>query len=149
VIELLFVYGSLRRRGSAHRLMRSARLLGPALLHGYTLAVLEGYPAALPCCLQAGCVVEGELYAVPAWLLPALDRYEGPLYERRMLTVEHGGGTTRAWVYVAQAGPAWGPFMAHWRGRHGEGCRAIRGGRACLRGSAALRGGVPRRPLLG
>ncbi|WP_338251691.1 gamma-glutamylcyclotransferase family protein [Pyrodictium abyssi] len=116
MIELLFVYGSLHRRGSAHRLMRGARLLGPALLRGYTLAVLEGYPAALPCRPQACCVVEGELYAVPAWLLPELDRYEGPLYERRMLTVEHGGGTARAWVYVARARAAWGPLMARWRG---------------------------------
>lgn len=156
MIELLLVYGSLRRHGSAYELMKGARFQGPALLRGYTLTALGGYPAALPCRPEADCVVEGELYTVPYWLLPGLDQYEGPLYERKLLTVEHGGREIRAWVYVARGSTAaWGPLLARWRSRRrgdpktNEGDGATRGGRVRLRGSAVLRGGVRQRPRLG
>lgn len=76
-----------------------------AELAGFVRCRLRGrsYPAAAP---RAGARVAGRLYeAVDPATLARLDRFEGPLYERREVSVLlPGGGEARAEVYVLAAG---------------------------------------------
>lgn len=100
--ELLFVYGTLMRGHSAHRLMTGLRWLGPAQAAG-TLYDLGPWPGFQP----GEGVVEGELYAIdaPAALL-RLDDWEGidPAAPEAGDYVRVGLRLTRpavrAWVYV-------------------------------------------------
>ena len=104
---LVFVYGSLRRRGSAHAHLRAGAVcLGPATIRG-RLYNLGPYPAARPA--RRPCErVHGELYRLtrPA-ALTALDRYEAcdppagaaPEYRRETVPVAHAGRQRHAWVY--------------------------------------------------
>lgn len=104
---LVFVYGSLRRGGSAHaRLHAGAVCLGSATIGG-RLYDLGPYPAARPA-RRPRERVHGELYRLtrPA-ALAALDSYEGcdpagsaaPEYRRETVPVEHAGRRRQAWVY--------------------------------------------------
>jgi len=75
-----------------------------AELAGFARCRLRGrsYPAAVE---RAGARVAGRLYdAVDAATLARLDRFEGPLYERREVSVLlPAGGEARAEVYVLAA----------------------------------------------
>lgn len=104
---LVFVYGSLRRGGSAHARLRSAgRWVGPASIAG-RLYDLGPYPAARPA-RHPRERVRGELYRLTRLAaLAALDAYEGcdpagsaaPEYRREAVPVECAGRRHRAWVY--------------------------------------------------
>jgi gamma-glutamylcyclotransferase (GGCT)/AIG2-like uncharacterized protein YtfP len=89
LVPYLFVYGSLKRGGEpearAH-LDRGAHFLKNGSLRG-RLYVAEGWPAAVADA-QAG-EVHGEVYELkdPAATLAALDAWEGPGYERRLVPV--------------------------------------------------------------
>jgi gamma-glutamylcyclotransferase (GGCT)/AIG2-like uncharacterized protein YtfP len=104
---LVFVYGSLRRGGGAHVLLRPVgQCLGPASIAG-RLYDLGPYPAARPTRRPAE-RVHGELYRLtrPA-ALAALDRYEAHEsvssgvgeYRREAVPVRHAGRRRLAWVY--------------------------------------------------
>lgn len=98
--ELVFVYGSLRRGMANHVQLAGATWLGEGAIEGLTLHDLGPFPMAVnqgdP---QAR--LQGELYAVAAAALPALDRFEGVprLYQRQRWTLTDGRA---AWVYVGQ-----------------------------------------------
>lgn len=96
----LFVYGSLRRGGSAHALLEGARFLGAArTAPGFELWDCGEYPG-----IGRGgpAQVVGELYEVPDAQMAELDEYEGPLYAREILELE-GGGQAEAYVLTAAA----------------------------------------------
>ncbi|MCB9751483.1 MAG: gamma-glutamylcyclotransferase [Myxococcales bacterium] len=92
----LFVYGTLLRGEANHHQLGAAELLGPARTEpAYTLLDLGDYPG-----LRAGgrASVCGELYAVDARQLPALDEFEGlDEYAREPVALVGGG---RALAYV-------------------------------------------------
>ena len=98
--ELVFVYGSLRRGMVNHRHLAGATGLGDAEIQGLTLYDLGPFPMAVdqgdP---QAR--LQGELYAMSAAALEALDRFEGVprLYQRQRWPLSNGRA---AWVYVGR-----------------------------------------------
>lgn len=102
---LLFVYGSLRR-GSAHAmsfwLAERAVWEGSASVEG-TLYRVSWYPA-LASATGAG-LVHGDLYRLPASLLPELDAYEDirqqptDEYRREQGLVQTADGSRMAWIY--------------------------------------------------
>lgn len=100
--ELLFVYGTLRSRGSAAARMAPARLLGAASYRG-RLYDLGRYPGAVSSNDPAD-VVRGELFALrspAASLLAELDRYEGPEFRRVRTRVRlDGGSLLESWIYL-------------------------------------------------
>jgi gamma-glutamylcyclotransferase (GGCT)/AIG2-like uncharacterized protein YtfP len=102
MIDLLFVYGSLRSSfdNEYARLLRAgADLIGEASVRG-ELRSIGNFPAFVP--LGEG-TVRGELYRLhdPATILAALDEYEGEDYERAEIQVE---GKT-AWIYRLRRSP--------------------------------------------
>lgn len=93
-MALVFVYGTLKRGRSNHRLMRGARLLGTHVTEAvFTLLDLGGYPAALA---RGGTAVSGEVYRIPPGLLARLDRLEGDEYLRVPVPTPWG----EAWMYL-------------------------------------------------
>lgn len=100
----LFVYGTLRsafRNPYARLLAQDAVLLGPARVHG-RLYQLGRYPGMLaPLAPQDW--VTGELYRVSAAseLLPKLDEYEGPEFERVLERAHRSArAPVKTWVYL-------------------------------------------------
>ncbi|WP_406492778.1 gamma-glutamylcyclotransferase [Streptomyces sp. NBC_01604] len=112
-----FVYGTLRPGEANHDRFLRGRIRSeePGRLTGAVLYEGPGYPYAVEeCADDRGGVVRGEVVtALPeayGELLVALDRLEEytpgdprSLYERvaREVTLDGGGRTVRAWVYVA------------------------------------------------
>lgn len=108
--RLCFVYGTLRRGGVRHRILKAlrARYVGPGSVGG-ELFDLGEYPGARSASSPRARVV-GELYELrnPARALAVLDRIEGyrpddpaaSLFRREITTVRReGGGKVEAWVY--------------------------------------------------
>ena len=98
---LVFVYGSLKRDMANHGQLDGARWLGEAQLQGLALYDLGPFPMAVISNDDAA-VLQGEIHAVTATHLQALDRFEGVprLYERQAWRLEDG---RRVWVYVGRA----------------------------------------------
>ncbi len=111
----LFVYGTLRRGASAHRLLAGARHVGPArTAPAYTLVAFDWYPGLVP---GGETSVIGELYDVPPADLAALDAYEGAGFERGPVRLDDGGEAI-AWFVrpeIARGRPVLpsGDFLAH------------------------------------
>jgi gamma-glutamylcyclotransferase (GGCT)/AIG2-like uncharacterized protein YtfP len=76
-MALLFVYGTLKRRGSNHALLAGQTFVGEArTAPGFRLYELDGYPGMIPLPEdRAG--VEGEVWSVDAAGMAELDRLEG------------------------------------------------------------------------
>lgn len=95
--DRIAVYGTLKRAfGVQQRLGVANRLsyVGPCRLRG-DLYDLGRYPGLA----EGGGEVEAELFEVlDASVVPELDRFEGPGYERRKVELLEPQG--RAWVYV-------------------------------------------------
>ncbi|HWA72440.1 MAG TPA: gamma-glutamylcyclotransferase family protein [Polyangiaceae bacterium] len=86
--RLLFVYGSLKRGFSNHRLLAGARFVGECRTEArYQLLVLGIYPALSD---QGDRAIAGELYALDARQLSKLDEFEGEAYRRRAVQLEDG-----------------------------------------------------------
>ena len=95
--HLVFVYGSLRRGGQYHHLLRDAVFVASAQTEPhYTLVDVGDYPALLN---GGSHTVQGELYQVTEKTLQLLDELEGVplLYQREKLLLQH---QRRAWGYV-------------------------------------------------
>lgn len=71
--HLIFIYGTLRRGGRAHHLMRGAEFVATGSIPG-RLVHVDAYPGLILCDDQR---VVGELYSVHHDLLVELDGYEG------------------------------------------------------------------------
>jgi gamma-glutamylcyclotransferase (GGCT)/AIG2-like uncharacterized protein YtfP len=81
----LFVYGTLKRGGSRHSLLKGCPFLGHALAKGFALYDLGAYPGMVP----GDGVVRGEVYEIPEGLLRELDWVEGApfLFRRELIEV--------------------------------------------------------------
>jgi gamma-glutamylcyclotransferase (GGCT)/AIG2-like uncharacterized protein YtfP len=106
----LFAYGTLRR-GSKNKFARllhaHAQFAGKARISG-RLYRLGSFPGAVSS-NQSGEWVRGELYCLqdPRWILPALDAYEGPRFERVKLEVQlDSGRRIESWVYLYRGTPS-------------------------------------------
>lgn len=116
--ERVFVYGTLMHEQPNHRVLveLGARRVGAArTLAPRTLIDLGPYPALLPADVSlhdaTPCRVEGELYAIDATNMSALDAFEGcpDLYRRERIAVEQDGpepgAEAEAWTYVLARTP--------------------------------------------
>lgn len=86
-MSLVFVYGSLRRGATNHRVLEGATLVRQAIsAPRYTLYDLGDYPALIE---PGTTAITGELYLLPAWLLREVDAFEGHplLFERRAVAL--------------------------------------------------------------
>jgi len=100
--HLLFIYGTLRKEGTAHHYMESAEFKANGTISG-RLVHVEQSPGLIPCDDQH---VIGEVYLIDDTLLQQLDRYEGchvspPLYLRQEIEVQiDTGEIVNAYKYV-------------------------------------------------
>ena len=106
---LIFVYGTLRRGGANHARLAGARFVG----EGVTAARHALFVGDFPYLATGPAVhrVRGEVYAVDAGLLAALDRLEGhpTWYERRPVAIVLDAAARSA---RAERGPAFGDAPA-------------------------------------
>jgi len=106
--SLLFVYGTLKSRAAAHRLLRGARFVADGSTTG-VLYDLGAYPG-LTRRASNGKRVHGELYELPtqrvSQMLRDLDRYEGREFCRRRVFVTLPNGKRKtAWTYLLRSAP--------------------------------------------
>ena len=116
--QLVFVYGTLMRHQPNHQQLAGSRFRGAAQLPGLELFDLGPFPMAVASG-QAKACLHGEVYAVSAEQLLALDRFEGVprLYERQQHQLSDGRSV---WLYVGRPHQVRHcPTLAdgHWRGR--------------------------------
>ncbi|MBM5799379.1 MAG: gamma-glutamylcyclotransferase [Cyanobacteria bacterium K_DeepCast_35m_m2_023] len=99
-LELVFVYGSLKRGQANHRQIVSGVFVGPAQLQGLALYDLGPFPMAIVSD-EPTHILHGELYRVSSQLLHALDRFEGAprLYGRQRRLLTDG---RPVWIYVGR-----------------------------------------------
>ncbi|MFW5761309.1 MAG: gamma-glutamylcyclotransferase family protein [Cyclobacteriaceae bacterium] len=92
----IFVYGTLRKLGSASHLMQSAQLVEENVkIAGIKIFDQGSYPVALDGFdLQAK--VSGDIYMVDDALIKILDRYEGDEYYRCKLS------EVDTWIYLGK-----------------------------------------------
>lgn len=106
--ETVFVYGTLRRGGSNARRLAGAKFLGSGAVRGRLYRV-SWYPGAVLDAAGDGSV-RGDLWEIPAKILPELDAFEGlppgetegAEYRRVRVTVEaadSGGPPREAWMW--------------------------------------------------
>ena len=95
----LLVYGTLKRGYGNHHLMKGAKFVDCATLHGHCIYSLSGFPGAEK---HDGAIVRGELFEIdPDTHLEGLDRLEGfdpehpsdSMYVRTDVNVFRDGGT--------------------------------------------------------
>ncbi|QDF03377.1 gamma-glutamylcyclotransferase family protein [Myxococcus xanthus] len=94
----VFVYGTLLSGEPNHRLLRGARLIGPARTQPrFTLHDYGPFPALAS---RGKHAVEGEVYEVDAHMLAALDRLEGhPRFYKRTSIALDGAGRVEAYLF--------------------------------------------------
>src|SRR5690242_20055264 len=98
---LLFVYGTLKRGGPRHHVLRGQRFLRDAVTRPkYLLYDLGAYPG-LVVAEEGGRAIHGELYEVERRLIPRLDKIEGApgLYRLEPVEVEGESAAVVAYVY--------------------------------------------------
>jgi len=115
VSDRLFVYGTLRRGAAMHGLLEGRAVwLCEATAEG-RLVDLGSFPGMVASA-RSGERVRGELYAFgPAEresLLDALDRYEGPRFERVTRTVAAAEAAVHAWLYLYRGNARGLPVIA-------------------------------------
>lgn len=118
-MHLIFVYGTLKRRGSNHHYLAGQTFLGQArTVPGYSLFDLGNYPGMVA---QTGVRdgVSGEVWSVDAECLDRLDKLEGVsegLYQRETVALQppYGQRSVEAYLYRRQVsghpeiGSVWG-----------------------------------------
>ncbi|HUP90323.1 MAG TPA: gamma-glutamylcyclotransferase family protein [Longimicrobiales bacterium] len=100
----LFVYGTLRRGGSAVDLLKQCTPIGMGTVGGVLYNIDNLHPALV---LYGASPVEGDVWKCPVGLLSTLDQYEGVsdgLFRRVGVTVMMELNEVPAWTYTA--GPA-------------------------------------------
>lgn len=122
VVARIFVYGTLLSGEPNHRLLVSAKFIGEARTRPeFTFHDLGGCPGAVRYSKLEPVAIVGELYAVDAETLAALDRLEGhPRFYRRTDVVLADG--TKAQTYVLPTDYATRPAIpsGSWRAHIGK-----------------------------
>lgn len=98
----LFAYGTLMCEDIMREVAGCSPAHAPGTLHGYRRKAVRGeaYPGIRP---DATGRVEGVVYFdVPDSAWERLDRFEGPMYRRRLLEVEQAGAVVAAGAYVVR-----------------------------------------------
>ncbi len=100
---LLAVYGTLRRRGGAHAVLRlmGAKFVGEGWVRGYRL-----FASRIPFAVKSDDRSDGvrvEVYDVPEDKIPLLDYYESGYVRRRVVVELDNGDAVEAWMYVWDA----------------------------------------------
>jgi len=98
---LVFVYGTLKKRGRLHHCLEGGTPKGEATLKGYDMYSVGGiFPGIVP---GEGSVI-GELFEIEDRTLQILDRVEcyPELYDRKRLSVISRGREFVVWVYTYQ-----------------------------------------------
>jgi gamma-glutamylcyclotransferase (GGCT)/AIG2-like uncharacterized protein YtfP len=97
-LPYLFVYGTLRRGSEskyAQQLTEQGEFVGEARVDGH-LFDFGRYPGAR----RANGSVVGEIFQIDEPLLAALDEYEGPEFERAIVSAQMDDGrVTNCWIY--------------------------------------------------
>jgi gamma-glutamylcyclotransferase (GGCT)/AIG2-like uncharacterized protein YtfP len=93
-VERLFVYGTLRRQGTARHFLRESTFIGLASIRGSVIQ--QNGDLGL---IAGDMLVPGELFEISEELFSRLDEYEGSGYVRRLTEVEFAGEKITAWVY--------------------------------------------------
>ncbi|MGH7460267.1 MAG: gamma-glutamylcyclotransferase family protein [Longimicrobiales bacterium] len=97
----LFVYGTLKRGGTASHLMKDSTYIGTATVGGILYDMDGEYTALM---LYGAEPVDGEVWCCPWQLLARLDAYERVstgLFRRVGVSVQHGNDAIPCWTYVA------------------------------------------------
>lgn len=94
--ENVFVYGTLRRGGSNHFRMDGADFVSKGTVRGRMYRI-DWYPGLI--LDEEGDLLTGEVLAVEAAQLAALDRFEGPAYRRVKAAVDCAGNSVDAWLW--------------------------------------------------
>lgn len=95
----VFVYGSLKRGRSNHRLLETSLFVSErSTKDKFTLLNLGAFPAVTE---KPTCNIEGELYDVDNNTFERLDRLEGypDFYDRKEVELDSGD---KAWMYYVQ-----------------------------------------------
>lgn len=100
-LQLVFVYGTLKRGMANHRQLAGSRFEGTATVAGLHLYDLGPFPMAIAAAADPAASLDGEIYGVSPAQLAALDRFEGAprLYERLRHQLKDG---RLVWVYVGR-----------------------------------------------
>ena len=98
-MELLAVYGTLKKGHHNHRVIDDAEYLGACSIEGWAMYSLGYFPCIVPMKLSGRVVVE--VYKIPD--LVGTDRLEGypNFYDRTKVVTSHGD----AWVYFMREVP--------------------------------------------
>jgi gamma-glutamylcyclotransferase (GGCT)/AIG2-like uncharacterized protein YtfP len=101
--ELVFVYGTLKKGYSNHRLLEGATCFGEAEVRDYSMVDGPGFPYAFP---KTHSWVKGEVYEVDD--LGPLDRLEGypGFYNRSKVIAQTGMGGMECWIYHLNKNPS-------------------------------------------
>lgn len=96
---LVFVYGTLKRGGAWHSLLRTAEFMGTARTVDRYPMLIQSIPYLLN--ESAGHHIEGEVFAIDHLTLQALDALEGHpgWYRRQLKPVTIAGDTVEAFIY--------------------------------------------------
>ena len=99
----LFVYGTLKRDGASHEVIRNAKFCGTATVGGVLYNIDDEYPALV---LYGSTPIEGELWQCATSMLPMLDTFEdvdGRLFQRVgvLARLQESGEEIAAWTYTA------------------------------------------------
>jgi len=100
---LLWVYGTLKRRGRLHEAMHGSAFIGCCrTVPGYRLLNLGSYPGLVRISSStAADRVFGELFTVPVSMLAHLDEVEGApgLFSREPVELDHARGGAQAYFH--------------------------------------------------
>lgn len=105
----VFVYGSLKRGGFLNAYMRTGTFLREAKLRGFSLWSVGPFPAMLWTEDKETDFVLGEVWEMPEYVIPTLDRVEW-MYERVLVETEDGDEVS---TYVWASPLEW---LKHWHG---------------------------------
>src|SRR3990167_787998 len=94
----VFVYGTLKRGFSNHRLLANSIYLGEEILYsGFIMYSLGGYPCVTPADPEKSLAILGEVYKINEQTLVTLDYLEGypGFYDRKIIQTKYGD----TWIY--------------------------------------------------
>lgn len=118
----VFVYGTLRRGGSNHRLLRTSRRLGAWVTpRAYRMLDLGAYPGVV----YGEDAIHGEVYAVSPAVLRRLDALEDHPWRYRRRPLDTPWGTAWIYIHVAPTGRPRRVRGGDWFARR-AGCRRSR-----------------------
>lgn len=98
--ELVFVYGTLRQKGSNSWRMEGATFMATAITSGHLYRV-DWYPGAKFDETAAHSIV-GEIYSLAPEHLQTLDQFEGEEYERIKIMVTTDTNQQKIWAWEYQ-----------------------------------------------